>query len=180
MLKFSLLVLALLASCSRVDREPVPAESALLVDVAEVAAGGTVRSVNGLSASGQPDSEAFKGFAKNGYKAVIDLRGRDEKRGLDEPRVVEELGMTYIPLPIEGADSISYDNAILLKSLIDAQQGPVLVHCASGNRVGALLALIESLDGADDSAALEAGKNGGLTGLEATVRQRLAEKPLQQ
>lgn len=179
MLRKSWLIPVLLASTGCAEREPLATDSPLLVDVSAVTAGDFVRPVNGVSASGQPDADALQGFANSGYSAVIDLRGQDENRGLDESRIVEELGMSYIPLPIAGSDAISFENARLLKSLIDEQQGPVLVHCASGNRVGALLALIESLDGADDAAALEAGKNGGLTGLEATVRKRLAEKPSQ-
>lgn len=59
--------------------------------------------------------------------------------------------------------------------MIDQQDGPVLIHCGSGNRVGAMLALIESLDGADDEQAIAAGKEGGLTRLEDVVRARLQE-----
>jgi len=60
-----------------------------------------------------------------------------------------------------------------LDELIAAANGPVLIHCGSGNRVGALLALRESLAGADDEAAIEYGKEGGLTGLEDRVRDVL-------
>jgi len=51
----------------------------------------------------------------------------------------------------------------------------VLVHCGSGNRVGALLALRASLDGADDEKALALGREGGLSSLEGVVRERLDE-----
>ena len=84
--------------------------------------------------------------------------------------------MDYVALPIAGRDAISFDNAAKLGKLIDSYDGPVLVHCGSGNRVGALLALEASLDGADDEAAIETGREGGLTGLEGLVRERLAEE----
>ncbi len=42
--------------------------------------------------------------------------------------------------------------------------------------MGALLALRESLNGADDESALEAGKDGGLTGLAGRVVEVLGEK----
>jgi len=51
-----------------------------------------------------------------------------------------------------------------------------LLHCGSGNRVGALLALLKSSQGASDEAALEYGISAGLTGLEPVVRARLAAK----
>lgn len=146
----------------------------LKVDLDAVKAAGAVQPVNGLSSSGQPDAEALDVFADSGYAAVIDLRGASETRGLDEPQAVAERGMTYVPFPIPGSDDITFENAGALKALIDAQSGPVLLHCGSGNRVGAMLALIASLEGADDDAALAYGREGGMTRLEPVVRERLA------
>ena len=68
---------------------------------------------------------------------------------------------------------ISFENAERLDSLIEQYDGPVLVHCGSGNRVGALLALRESLNGASDEEALEYGREGGMTRLEDVVKERL-------
>ena len=65
-------------------------------------------------------------------------------------------------------------NAANLDQILSDYDGPVLVHCGSGNRVGALLALRQSLLGADDEDALAYGKSAGLTGLEPVVRARLA------
>ena len=51
---------------------------------------------------------------------------------------------------------------------------PVIIHCASGNRVGALLALRANLiQGKSASEALAFGKAAGLTTLEDAVKQRL-------
>jgi hypothetical protein len=55
----------------------------------------------------------------------------------------------------------------------------VLLHCASANRAGALLALRAKLEGADDDTALALGVAGGVTGLKATVEERLAQGPPQ-
>ena len=87
--------------------------------------------------------------------------------------MIEGLGMEYVIFPIAGKDAISYDNARKLDQLIKAADGPVLVHCGSANRVGALLALRKSLDGADDEAALEYGREGGLTRSEGRVTEVL-------
>lgn len=168
----------LTAGCEQAEAPPPAAPpAALKVEIADVLADGKVEPVDGITSAGQPSAEALAVFRDSGYTAVIDLRGPDEDRGFDEQEAVETLGMTYLLLPITSDDDISYASARELDRLIEAQQGPVLVHCASANRVGALLALTASLDGADDEAAVAVGKEGGLTRLEDVVRERLAEGP---
>jgi uncharacterized protein (TIGR01244 family) len=131
--------------------------------------------VNGLTSSGQPDAEQLALFAEAGYVAVVDLRGESENRGLDEAAEVESLGLDYVNLPVSGADSISWENANKLDEILSSYDGPVLVHCGSGNRVGALLALSKSKSGADDEEAVAYGRAAGMTGLEPVVRTRLSE-----
>ena len=145
------------------------------VDLSEVTAVGNVTPVNDVTSAGQPDEAALKVFSDSGYAAVIDIRGPDENRGYDEVAAVAELNMEYIAFPISGAEAISFDNARKLDALLSAIDGPVLVHCGSGNRVGALLALRSSLAGAQDEDALEFGRSAGLTGLEPLVIKRLEE-----
>ena len=53
----------------------------LHVEVAEVAAAGAVRPVDGVTSAGQPDEKTLKVFADSGYVAVIDMRGPAEDRG---------------------------------------------------------------------------------------------------
>lgn len=148
----------------------------LKVDLQAVVASGDVHPVNGISAAGQPDADAFKVFADRGYAAVIDLRAEHEPRGLDEQAVVEGLGMDYVLMPIVDTAAINFENAQRLDEVLKQYDGPVLIHCGSSNRVGALLALRESLNGADDASALQAGRDGGLTGLERRVIEILGEK----
>ncbi len=166
--------LLLTIAVATADQPELSAVSSLKVDLRRVVELGTVEPVDGITSSGQPDSESLQVFADAGYAAVIDLRGAEENRGFDEPAAVQELGLAYVAFPIEGRDAINFENARELDDLIRSQNGPVLVHCGSGNRVGALLALRASLLGADDTASLEIGRAGGLTRLEDTVRERLA------
>ena len=78
------------------------------------------------------------------------------------------------PAQSVGAGDLSLENARALKQLLDNAGHPVLVHCASGNRVGALLALAAADSGemAAD-AAIEFGRAAGLTGAEPRVREVL-------
>jgi uncharacterized protein (TIGR01244 family) len=128
----------------------------------------------GITAAGQPNAEGLSELADNGYAAVIDLRTEDENRGIDEQSIVESLGMDYVSLPIADRDAINFDNAATLDQVLSRYDEPVLVHCGSGNRVGALFALREKMNGATDEDALAFGRSAGMTGLEDTVKKRLA------
>lgn len=128
----------------------------------------------GLFTGGQPDAAALRGFAAAGGTLVIDLRTGDEARGLDEPALARELGLRYANLPIGGAGDLTAANAARLHELLAGADGPVLLHCASGNRVGALLAIdAVQNEGADPAAALELGRRAGLGSLEPAVHARL-------
>jgi uncharacterized protein (TIGR01244 family) len=168
------LVLAMAVILSVADQDAM-AEPPLKVDLDSVVSDGAVQPVDGISASGQPDEAALEVFAAHGYTTIIDLRTPGEDRGIDESAVIEGLGMEYVALPIAGADAINFSNARKLDKLIEDADGPVLVHCGSSNRVGALLALRESLNGADDETALTYGREGGLTRLEGRVMDVLGE-----
>ena len=152
-----------------------PASSGLHVDTDIVVKEGAVVPIDGITSSGQPDQAALEVFSESGYAAIIDLRGENENRGIDEKAAVEGLGMDYVLFPIASREAINFENAAELDKLIESYDAPVLIHCGSGNRVGAMLALRQSLKGADDEAAIEYGKQGGLTGLEDVVKERLGE-----
>jgi uncharacterized protein (TIGR01244 family) len=130
---------------------------------------------DGITAAGQPNENGLKELADSGYAAVIDLRTEGEDRGLDEQAVVESLGMDYVSLPIAGRGALNLENAEKLDHILSQYDEPVLVHCGSSNRVGALFALREKTNGADDEDALAFGRSAGMTSLEDTVKERLAE-----
>lgn len=168
-----LFVLLALSACTSASNEPeVAAASGLKVDLAAIGEIGKVEPVDGISAAGQPDEAQLKVFADSGYAAIIDLRTDDEDRGFDEPAVVAGLGMEYVSLPI-GRDDITFEKARELDALMSAFGAPVLVHCKSSNRVGALLAL-QTFDATGDAKlALETGRAGGLSSLEDKVKEVL-------
>ena len=128
----------------------------------------------GITTAGQPSEAQLAAAAAAGYKTVIDLRTPSENRGMNEKAAVEGLGMSYVNLPVDGAGGVSFANATALDELLRKADGPVLLHCASANRAGALLALRAKLEGADNDAALALGVAGGVTGLKSAVEQKLA------
>ncbi len=164
------LAIMLSAACATANDEDLGAVSSLKVDLDAVVELGEVHPVDGVTSAGQPDEAGFSVFAEEGYVAVIDIRTEGEDRGLDEPSVVADLGMEYVSMPI-GRDDITIEKAEELGSLLAHYDEPVLVHCGSANRVGALFALKAFSDTGDADLALEVGRAGGMTRLEGTVKE---------
>jgi uncharacterized protein (TIGR01244 family) len=165
----ALLLLVMLVAVSSPACGGEEAVTTLQADLEAVVKLGKVEPIDGLTTAGQPDEAAFRVFAENGYRVVIDLRTAGEDRGLDEPAFVEALGMKYIAMPIDGPD-INFEKARELDELLDSYDEPVLLHCASSNRVGALLALHAFAETGDAELALERGRAAGMKSLEMPVR----------
>jgi len=148
-------------------------ESLAKVSADEIRAdAGTIAGVT-VVASGQPDADILAMARDAGFTTVIDLRAESEDRGMDEAAVVEEMGMQYVSLPVEGAAGVTFENAAALDKYLAEAEGPVFVHCKSGNRVGALFALRAAAAGASAEEAVAAGKAAGLGSLEKAVREQL-------
>lgn len=127
---------------------------------------------------GQPTQEELKQAAEAGYRTVINLRPEGEFTDWDEQAAVEELGLEYVSIPVAGAEGLTRENAGRLRAELSRAGGrPLLVHCASGNRVGALLALSAyHFDEETPDEALAIGLANGLTSLEARVSEYLREQ----
>ena len=128
----------------------------------------------GLYTAGQPAAGDWSAVAARGVGTVIDLRAPGELKERDEPAEVGAAGMRYLSIPVAGAGGIDDANAQRLRTALEAANGPVLVHCASGNRVGGLLALMQARSGGmTTEQALEFGRKAGMVGTEARVRELL-------
>ncbi len=132
--------------------------------------------LEGVLTGGQPTAEQLAAAAGAGYRTVVNLRTPGELSSWDEASKAAELGLRYVAIPIAGADDLTADNARKLAELVDDPQAlPVMVHCASGNRVGALFAVKAfHVDGEDAERALEIGREAGVTRLEDAVKGQLS------
>jgi uncharacterized protein (TIGR01244 family) len=128
-----------------------------------------------LHVSAQPTAEALGKLPAAGVRTVINLRPATEAPDLDEKSVVEKAGMQYRSLPIAGSAGLTKDNVATFDRLLaEAKEGKVLLHCASGNRVGAMMALrARWVQGKSAEEALSIGKAAGLKGLETDVKALL-------
>ena len=134
---------------------------------------------NTLYVSGQPKPEAFAAFAKAGVKAVINLRPPQETPGFDEAEIVAKAGMAYYNIPIRGAVDLTRDNVQKLDTLLGKiGNEPVLIHCSSSNRVGALMALRAAwVQKASVEEALKTGERYGVGQLLPDVKRLLEQEP---
>lgn len=86
-----------------------------------------------LFIAGQPTEKALREMKAQGVTIVVNLRTPPEMAqiGFDEAKLVAELGMKYVYIPMRGNDEFPYSPAGL-KTFSDAMasaDGKVLLHC---------------------------------------------------
>ncbi|MFA5939970.1 MAG: sulfur transferase domain-containing protein [Sinimarinibacterium sp.] len=129
----------------------------------------------GLCTGGRPRQGDLQEAKNKGVRKVINLCPLAEDPGYDEAAYVQQLGMDYVNIPVAGPADLTRANAQRLADALANGEGGVLVHCASGNRVGALFALkAHYIDGVPVEQAITDGRAHGLKGSEMAVRQILA------
>lgn len=137
------------------------------------------RPLPGVFAAGQPSPAQLALLAAEGVRTIINLRAPTEQVEFDEAREVKSLGLRYVSIPISGPQDVSAETAARFSQELEEAQraGDVLVHCASANRVGAMLALDQALNRDKPVAdALDVGRAAGLTTLEPKVAEVLAQR----
>lgn len=166
---------AWLASCAAPVPQAPPVRTA---GIAAVAPGTELHHPRpGLVTSGQPAAADWAPLAAQGIRTVVNLRPVGEQPGRDEASEVRAAGMRYIDIPVANADAINPENARRLHQALSAayRDGPVLLHCASANRAGGLLALaLVTEHGMPLEDALEIGRKAGMKSTEAFVRKVVA------
>ena len=123
--------------------------------------------------TGQPTEEVLRAAKDAGFATIIDMRTAEEDRGMDEAVVAESLGLRYVAFPVSGRTDMTLEKAAEFDALLASIDGPVFMHCRTGNRVGAMFALSAGLAGAATDDAVATGKTAGLGSLEPRVREAL-------
>ena len=151
-----------------------PPMQLVLADLSGVVNGKWVNKTTAVGGAVQTD--ALVPLAEGGVERLINLRGLNELSG-EEATLAAEASLEFIHLPITGMADFTDEFLQEFDRLI-SEEIPTLVHCASGNRVGAAFALhAKAYRGATVEESLELGKRHGLTSLESAVRDRLQESP---
>lgn len=123
---------------------------------------------------GALDEEKIAALVKAGVELVINLQADDEL-AFDEAAAVTQAGMSYEHLPINGANDLKQLKILAFDNILRQHHGKkTVMHCGSGNRAGAAMALRAGwLRGRKMETAMERGFSHGLTSLEQEVHNRL-------
>jgi uncharacterized protein (TIGR01244 family) len=130
----------------------------------------------GLYSAGQPAAGDWAELADAGVRTVVNLRTAAEMKDRDERAEVVAAGMRYVEIPVDGADGITAESARRLSDAIAAAGGDVLLHCASANRAGGLLAVAMSQQGMPAEEALAFGRNAGMKSTETRAREVIGQE----
>lgn len=94
--------------------------------------------LDGVITAGQPTRAQLEELARQGVRTVVDLRAPGEPRGFEEPASARAAQLEYHNVPV--GPSIGAPEFEQVRSLLrDRDRRPLLLHCASANRVGAAL-----------------------------------------
>ncbi len=132
----------------------------------------------------QPSETDLAKLKEAGLKTVINLRGEGENTKFDEGKALADLGIepaNYHNPGFNSAQTLSDPIFRRVRDLLTNKTNePVLLHCASGNRVGAVWMAHRILDdGVSYEKALEEAKAIGMKpqAFEARVKEYVESKP---
>jgi len=131
----------------------------------------------GLAVAGQPSPEALARLGEMGFRTVVNLR-TEREGGKDAERAVRDAGLEYVWVPVAPATFSAADVDAVAKVVEDPDARPVLLHCSSSNRSGAVWAVLQVRRGRSIQDAEADGRAAGLTSdsMVAAFRRVAAER----
>lgn len=133
-----------------------------------------------VATGGQPSEQAYGKLAANGFRSVLNLRATAEGVDLEKERaLVEQAGMRYINIPVTGKDPQPEQADEFIRVVKEKANHPMLVHCASANRVGAFMMIYRVVEqGWSEEEAQEEAVRIGLRsdGLKKFARDYIAQQ----
>ena len=114
-----------------------------------------------IATSGSIASGGLSELKQKGFKTIVDFRTPAEGT-VQEAKQAKALGLNYINLAVGTAWPSDELLAEFYALVEDPKQHPILLHCASANRVGMLWAYYRLQRGMGKSGALEEGRTIGM------------------
>jgi protein tyrosine phosphatase (PTP) superfamily phosphohydrolase (DUF442 family) len=114
----------------------------------------------------QPTEQAFGKIAASGFHSVLSLRAPDEGIDLKRERaLVEKAGLRYFNIPVVSNAPQAAQADEFIRLVKEKSNHPMLINCASANRVGAFMMIYRVLEqGWSEEKALEEAIKIGLRG----------------
>lgn len=120
----------------------------------------------------------FEEAKRLGYRTVINLNTADEG-AIEEDGQVRTVGMNYVSIEVAAEAPTPAQVETFAAYVDDPANYPILVHCVSSNRVGAMWALYRAANGVPGEIAIQEGRTVGLKpSREGAVRAQLGLQPL--
>ncbi|MGI9450492.1 MAG: protein tyrosine phosphatase family protein [Geminicoccaceae bacterium] len=120
----------------------------------------------------------FEEAKRLGFRTVINLNTAEEGATEEDGRV-REAGLGYVSIEVATKAPTSAEVEAFAGHVNDPENYPILVHCVSSNRVGAMWALYRAATGIPGEIAIQEGRTVGLKpSREAAVREQLDLPPL--
>ncbi len=151
-----------------------PSHTAITTDKLEPYQCGNVARLHtykGIFLASQPSADDFAQAKNGGVKTVINLRHASENKDFDEEAAVTKLGLGYHNPAWNGPDELTDAKIDSARELLRTAEDPILLHCSSANRVGAIWLAYRVLDdGATMDDALAEAK---IVGLKSPAYERI-------
>jgi len=121
-----------------------------------------------FATGGQPTEQAFAKVAASGFHSVLSLRTAGEGVDLTKERVlVEKAGLRYFNIPVVSTAPRAEQADEFIKLVKEKSNHPMLINCASANRVGAFMMIYRVVEqGWSEDKALDEALKIGLRGDE--------------
>lgn len=126
-----------------------------------------------IGTGGNLDPTGIPMLKEMGFKTIIDFN-TDEQGAAAQGPMVAQAGMAFKHISVSTDAPTNEQVAEFAKIVEDPTNYPILMHCESANRVGAMWALYRASKGVPNEVAVEEGRALGLkTNREAAVRKML-------
>lgn len=162
-----------LAACAAPTETAAAKAAAARLEPATLGHTQRVHQFGALWLASQPAPGDFELARAEGVRSVIDLRPDAETPELDERKLVAGLGLEYFNPAWAGPNGLSDDAMLQSLDALRRAPRPTLLHCSSGNRVGAIWLAYRVLeDGLSFGQALTEAGEVGLKSPELVERVR--------
>ncbi|MCA9297830.1 MAG: hypothetical protein KDA28_02120 [Phycisphaerales bacterium] len=163
----------ILVACCQGERREFVRQAPETLQATEQGSIARVHTFGEFTLSSQPAPADFELLCDQGVRTVINQRNVGEVTAFDEQEIVTSLGMDDANPGFGGAVPLTDEIIDETRNLLRTAERPILMHCASANRTGAIWYAYRTLDdGLDEDAALAEAKAVGLRSpeYEAIVR----------
>jgi uncharacterized protein (TIGR01244 family) len=121
--------------------------------------------------AGQPGESDLQIASSIGVKTIVTLRHPDEVTEFDEQQATVSAGMNHISIPFKPVEELTDDVFNNVRKQLKSAPRPIMIHCGSANRVGAVWIAYRVLDeGLSYEQALAEAQEIGLRSSEYRLR----------